>query len=368
VAGKPPSCNQAAGKWLSRVGPLNQATTFPERPRRGCGSSHDPVVSSTARHRTVRLRDAFPTGVAAVRDLVAQGVPERTAYQRCLEGGPWQRVLPGIVLLFTGHPTVDQLVHAALLLCGPDAMVTGVEACRRYGLRRGPARRGDTERSKIHVLVPASRQVRSVEFVHVERTCRLPVPVLRDGIPLAPLVRACTDTARRIRSAAEVTELFADAVQRRMCTVAALWTELGSGTRRGTAIPRAVLADLSVGVRSAAERSAKQLWPSTGLPEPWWNAEVFDARGRSLGIADCWLDDVAMVWEIESSEWHLSPADHEYTVRRAAMFTAAGAVYVASKPKMVLNDRVEVAAVLRAVYKQAANRPRPALTARRSTT
>ena len=26
------------------------------------------------------------------------------------------------------------------------------------------------------------------------------------------------------------------------------------------------------------------------------------------------------------------------------MFTAAGAVYVASKPKMVLNDRVEVAA------------------------
>jgi hypothetical protein len=129
-----------------------------------------------------------------------------------------------------------------------------------------------------------------------------------------------------------------------------------------------VLADLSVGVRSAAERSAKQLWPSTGLPEPWWNAEVFDARGRSLGIADCWLDDVAMVWEIESSEWHLSPADHEYTVRRAAMFTAAGAVYVASKPKMVLNDRVEVAAVLRAVYKQAANRPRPALTARRSTT
>ena len=44
---------------------------------------------------------------------------------------------------------------------------------------------------------------------------------------------------------------------------------------------------------------------------------------------------------------------HEYTVRRAAMFTAAGVVYVASKPKMVLNDRAEVAATLRAAYDQA---------------
>jgi hypothetical protein len=150
-----------------------------------------------------------------------------------------------------------------------------------------------------------------------------------------------------------------------MCTVAALWIELASGTRRGTAVPRAVLADLAVGVRSAAERAAKQLWSSTGLPEPWWNAQVCGPDGRSLGIADCWLDDVAMVWEIESSEWHLRPADHDYTVRRAAQFTAAGAVYVASKPKMVLGERAEVAATLRAVYLQAANRPRPPLTARR---
>jgi hypothetical protein len=294
---------------------------------------------------------------------VAHGVPERTVYERCLEGGPWQRVLPGIVLLFTGRPTIDQLTAAALLLGGPDSMITGVEACRRHGLRRGPIRRANDQPPVIHILVPASRQVRSVEFVHVERTRRLPTPVTRDGFPLAPLVRACTDTARRIRSSSEVTELFSDAVQRGLCTVAALWQELSSGTRRGTAAPRAVLNDLSAGVRSAAERSAKQLWASTGLPEPWWNAEVRDADGVLLGVADCWLDDVAMVWEIESSEWHLSPADHDYTVRRAAKFTAAGAMYVASKPKMVLKSRAEVVTTLRAVYAQAAQRPRPPLTA-----
>jgi hypothetical protein len=244
-------------------------------------------------------------------------------------------------------------------------MLTGVEACRRHGLKRGPVRRADPKRPDMHVLVPEGRQVRSVEFVHVERTGRLPMSVQREGVPVAPLIRACTDTARRLRSSAEITELFADPVQRGMCTVGALWAEINSGTRRGTAVPRAVLADLAIGVRSAAERSAKQLWPSTGLPEPWWNAEVFDANGRSLGVADCWVDKVAMVWEIESSEWHLSPADHEYTVRRAGQFTAAGALYVASKPKMVRDDRLEVVSTLRGVYAQAANRPRPPLTARR---
>ena len=322
------------------------------------------VVELVAHRRSARLREVFPHGVASVRELVAYGVPERTVYQRCLEGGPWQRVLPGIVLLFTGRPTHDQLVHAALLLCGPDSLVTGIEACRRHGLRRGPVRRDETSwPPEIHVLVPESKQVRSVEFVHVERTQRLPAGVTREGIRLAPLDRACTDTARRIRSAADVTELFADAVQRGLCTVAALAAEIAAGTRRGTAVPRAVLADLAVGVRSAAERSAKQLWPSTGLPEPWWNATVYDAQGRCLGIADCWLDDVAMLWEIESSEWHLSPAAHEYTVRRAARFSAAGALYIASKPKMVLNDRAEVVTTLRAAYVQACARPRPPLRA-----
>ena len=320
----------------------------------------------------MRLRAEFPLGVAAVRELMALGHSERTVYRRCLEGGPWQRVLPGIVMLFTGTPTVDQLVHAALLLAGPDAMVTGIEACRRHGLRRGPARRAEggngngSSRHGVHVLVPKRRQVRSVEYVHVERTVRLPDPIVRGGVPLAPLVRSCTDAARRLRSAGEITELLSEPVQRRLCTVNMLSEELRAGSRRGTAIPRAVLADVAEGVRSAAERAAKQFWPSTGLPTPWWNAPVWNVDGEFLGIGDCWIDEVAMLWEIESNEWHLDPDAHEYTVRRAAQFTAAGVVYVASKPKMVFNDCASVAATLRAAYTQACRRPRPPLRAHRA--
>jgi hypothetical protein len=329
---------------------------------------HDRRVGGTTLRRTAGLRAEFPRGVATARELIEFGHSETSVYRRCLEGGPWQRVLPGIIMLFTGQPTVDQLVHAALLLAGPDAMVTGIEACRRYGLRRGPTRRPvpEVKRSEVHVLVPKRRQVRSVEYVHVERTLRLPQPMLRGGVPLAPLVRSCTDAARRLRSAGDVTELLSEPVQRSMCTISALSEELDAGSRRGTAIPRAVLADVAEGVRSAAERTAKQLWASTNLPEPWWNASVYDARGRFLGVGDCWLDDVAMLWEIESSEWHLGPAAHEYTVRRAAEFTATGVLYVASKPKMVLNDRDGVAATLQATYAQARLRPRPAVRAIRA--
>lgn len=314
-----------------------------------------------------RLRSAFPEGVATVAELVAAGVPERTAYHRCLDGGPWQSPLPGVVFLFTGEPTRRQVVLAGVALAGPHAMVTGMEGCRRHGLQRGPRRLARTRdaREMVHLLVPDTRQVRDVDPVHVERTSRLPEPVLRDGIPLAPLTRCCVDAARRLRREGDVAELLSDAVQRGLCTVAQLARELDAGSRRHTAMPRRVLRGLSDGVRSAAELAARRLWPATGLPDPWWNVHIHEADGTFVGVADCWLDDVAMVWEIESTEWHMSPEDHDRTVERAARFVAAGAVYVASKPRRIRTRRSEIVQMLRDTRHHAANRPRPALVATR---
>lgn len=311
------------------------------------------------------LRRSFPDGVATAAQLVAAGVPERTVYHRCLEGGPWQLILPGVILLFTGHPTRRQQVQAAVLLGGPDALVTGLEACRRHGIRRGPAGRPSIRDvvEEVHLLVPERRQVRAVGFVHVERTIRLPDAVRRNGIPLAPVVRACLDAARRLRAEGDVAELLSEAVQRGLCSVSALGHELEAGSRRGTAIPRRVLKGVADGVRSAAELAARELWRSTGLPQPWWNATVHTARGTFLGVVDCWLDDVAMAWEIESTEWHIRPADHDRTVDRAARLTAAGVVYTASKPRKIRLDRAGVIEMLRSTYAHACARPRPALQA-----
>jgi hypothetical protein len=150
--------------------------------------------------------------VITARGLVQLGVPESTVYRRARNGGPWQRLLPGVLLLSNGTPSTQQLVTAALLYSGPDSMLTGMLACRRHGVRRGP-----TPPFQVHVLVPHARQLRSTGFVLVERTRRLPDPVGDDGVPLAPPARACIDTARRLSDPREVTELLGDAVQRGLC-------------------------------------------------------------------------------------------------------------------------------------------------------
>ena len=350
-----------------RARPIASTTDCPKRPRAsGSVTRTIGLVDPSARHRHCPPTRSVPDGVAAVRDLVALRDP----------GADRLRALPRRRTVATGAAGNRAAVHRAPDRRPAHSRRPPPGRSRRDGDRdRGlpsarPPSRADpptTTRTatEIHVLVPKRRQVRSVEFVHVERTLRLPTPILREGIPLAPLVRACTDAARRIRRPPRSPSCSPIRYSGGCARSPHCGTSSTHGTRRGTAVPRAVLADLADGVRSAAERAAKQLWPSTGLPEPWWNADVWDADGRVLGIADCWLDEVAMLWEIESSEWHLDPAAHEYTVRRAAQFTAAGVVYVASKPKMVLNDRAGSRATLRAAYVQACRGRRPPLRAQR---
>lgn len=309
---------------------------------------------------TSEIRAAARHDVIAARTLVAIGVPESTVYERCRDGGPWQRLLPGIVLLNTGTPTPEQLVAAALLHAGPESMISGLEACRRHGVRRGP-----TPGRSLQLLVPHTRQVRNNSFVLVERSTRLPRPVVRGGVPLAPVARAVVDAARRLRSEREITELISDAVQRGLCTVAQLAAELAMCAPRGSATPRRVLRGVSAGARSAAERDAQKLWRRSGLPEPWWNAAVHDSGGRLLGIADAWWDDVALAWEINSYAWHLSPADYARETAKDARFTAAGVAVLPTLPTRLTRDGNAVLAELRGAHTHAASRPRPAVRAAR---
>jgi hypothetical protein len=300
------------------------------------------------------LLDASVRGVISVRALVELGVRESTVYDRCRDGGPWQRLAPGIVLLSTGQPSGDQRVTAALLHGGPDAVLTGLHACRRHGVRRGPPV-GDT----THILVPHTRQVRCTAWIEVERSERMPRPMVRDNVPLAPVPRAVVDSARRLRDARDITELLADPVQQGLCTVAQLSTELAACSRRGSATPRRVLAAVSAGVRSAAERDAQRLCRRSGLPEPWWNVPVLDCRGTLLGVADAWWDEIAFAWEINSAEWHLNPESYAREQERTAAFLAAGIPVLPTQPARLRSMPNDVLRELRDAYRHAAARPRP---------
>ena len=270
----------------------------------------------------------------AASELVELGVPESTVYRRCRDGGPWQLLAPGIVLLHNGAPSVRQLEVAALLHGGPGAVLTGLSAIRHHGLRRGPAA------TQVHVLVPQVRQVRSVRHVLVERTTRMPRPVLRSGLPVAPLDRAVLDAVRRLKDTEEIAALLAEPVQRRMLLAEHLLRELDAGCRKGSATPRVVLRAVVDGVHSAAEFVARDWWlDRSDLPPARFNARVLDERGRFVAIVDVLVEESGFVWEIDSVEAHFStPEQVEETARRRRALTAVGLHVLGTRPGQLRGD------------------------------
>ena len=209
--------------------------------------------------------------------------PRGQSTRHCLEGGPWQRVLPGIVMLFTGLRLWTARARRRVLLDGPrrdaDDRHRGVSAPWAPSRASAPCRKrnGGTGRERRDAgmaftsLIPKRRQVRSVEYVtRLERTVRAARPhrpgrcAARSagaqlyGMPLSDCGGAGAITEHLSEPGP------APPVHRRSCSR----RSFGQVHARGTAIPRAVLADVAEGVRSAAERAAKQSWPSTGLPTP----------------------------------------------------------------------------------------------------
>ena len=230
----------------------------------------------------------------------------------------------------------------------------GTSACLLHGIRT-------PQSPRVHVAIPAGRQIQPAEFTVVERTTRLPVPVLAQVLPCTPAPRAVLDAARRLGTLDAVRSLLADAVQQRRCTPAELRGEIDCGSRRGSALPRMVLTEISDGVRSVAEADARVLWRKTKLPPLLWNATVTDDRGRFLAVPDGWADDVAMAWEIDSYGFHLSPSAYRTTLDRHARMTASGVVVVHTLPTRLRTDARAVLAELRGAYQVASQRERPPL-------
>jgi hypothetical protein len=190
------------------------------------------------------------------------------------------------------------------------------------------------------------------------RTHRSPPTGCPRTVAARPDRRAALDGARRLGVRDEVRALLAEVVQRGRCSPAELNAELAEGSDRGTRLPREVLLEISDGVRSVAEADARAIAQRSGLPAPLWNAKIFDRHGRFIAMPDAWFDDVGMAWEIDSREFHLSPADYERTLGRRSAMMAERIVVLHTLPKK-LTHRADALTELQRVYAQAARRPAP---------
>jgi hypothetical protein len=282
------------------------------------------------------LASLFRHGVAGVAELVHIGVTTKIVQGRCLPGGPWQRLLPGILLLGKAPPSRTQLVQAALRYARPDAILTGLDALRLHGMNSLPSN------GPVHVLVP--HQVSGAPGVRAERTHRQPNPVLRQGFLVAPLARAAMDTARRLKTDADVRAVFTEVVRRGGVTLRALHEELEESGTRGSALPRQVLDELSTAT-AVIEQRARELVRRAGLPQPRWNVPIRSADGPPLGVADAWWDDTGFAWK-------LGPTGAEE-------LAAAGVVVLRTESGRLHREPDQVAEDLRRSYRLSRSRPRP---------
>jgi hypothetical protein len=283
--------------------------------------------------------------------LLVLGMKNNAMQWRIRAGGPWQVLLPGVYLSQTGTPTLRQKAMAALLYAGPGSVITGPVAMMHHGLR-SPVRLEVAD-----VLVPMGRQRRSTGFVRLHRTSRLPSRlVTRDPLRFVPADRAVADTTRLLTDVRDVRAVVAEAVQQGRCTVADLAGELRDGPMRGSAVFRSVLAEVADGIRSTAEGDLRALIKAARLPEPLWNASLYVGEGF-LARPDAWWPEAGVAAEVDSYEWHLSPADWDRTRKRHDLMSAAGVIVLHFSPRQVRREPAEVVRMLRHALNSTRSRP-----------
>jgi hypothetical protein len=88
---------------------------------------------------------------------------------------------------------------------------------------------------------------------------------------------------------------------------------------------------------------------------PYFNAKLF-VGGAFLAMPDAWWPAVGVAIEVDSREWHLSPADWERTMRRHADMSAHGIIVLHFTPSQIRREPELVLAAIKRALASAAGR------------
>lgn len=274
--------------------------------------------------------------------------------------GPWQRLLPGVVAAHRGRPTRRERLLAARKYAGEASVLTGACALVEYGV--AAARSSATT---PHVLVPHGCRRTSHSFLVVERTRRMPVPVERGLLRLAPLPRAVIDACRRAESLDRVRELIAEVIQTRRCSVAQIVEEVQQAARQRTALTRATLREIEAGIRSVAEARIRSALRARGITDLEWNVDLYTPEGEFVGRPDAYCARTGVALQVDSMRWHLGPDLYRRTQERQRDLTLWGVLVLPWSPTDALENPDEVVAGIIRLRELGAMRPAPDLVVHR---
>jgi very-short-patch-repair endonuclease len=180
------------------------------------------------------------------------GWPEGTVDQR-LRSGIWQRLHRGAYATFTGDPSREAKLWAAVLCAGHGAALSHETAAEIHGLVDKPS-------ALIHVSVPAERrpgQRRKIRGVIVHRSrCLVPEWQPPWQLPRTSVEDTVLDLVAAARTFSDAYDWIARAVGRRLTSAQSLSKALNARSRmRWRAWITAALEDAADGVHSPLERN-----------------------------------------------------------------------------------------------------------------
>jgi very-short-patch-repair endonuclease len=298
------------------------------------------------------------TGLLIAQDCVitrAQalgcGIPASTIDRWISPGGRWQLLLPGIYLALTGRVGRDYREMAALLYAGPDSIITGNAALKMHGM-------DPPEFYMVDVLVPSHVRRKSVGFLRVQRTMRMPVSRYTIGERrFSDPARAVADAARGMRDFRDVRKIVSEALLKKRCTLGQLVTELREGPTQRCGLLRRAVDEVSDGVRSGAEADFRRLLIRGRISGVMYNAKLYTPDGTFIAMVDAWIGEAGVAAEIDSRAYHTTPDAQDRDTDRHDKLVALGVLVLHFKPERVSKDGPGVLAELRGAIHQGRQRP-----------
>ncbi|MBZ6230379.1 hypothetical protein [Streptomyces olivaceus] len=345
--------------------------------------THDTPLSPRPLHHLADGRRRLMTAA----QLRAHGVSAAETGRQCRPGGPWQQLLPNVVLLHAGPPTSEERLHAVLLYAArertpaavsggpapasvprqpgrqqppfpadPEAMITGLAALTLHGFSAAPPL---PSLDALDVLVPRLRRLRSTGCARVVRTAALPTAVRVTGLPVAPVARALADAVAGLTDPGVVHRLLTEAVRGGHCEPAAVVRELNRARLLGRPHVVDAVDSLVAEGRALAEEHLYRMVREHALPEPVWNVDLRLPGGPGLGGVDAFWPEQAVALELDTRGAHRRQEDdaaRAEQARRREHLERLGITVVRLAPRKLRASLEHQAAVVRTALMAAEDR------------
>jgi very-short-patch-repair endonuclease len=252
-------------------------------------------------------------GLVAHWQLIALGLSPYAIHRR-VKAGRLHVVHRGVYAVGRRKLTVRGRWMAAVLACGPDAVLSHHDAAALHSLRRPGAR------ASVHVTTTGRSHPRPGIHVHNVRHLHPADRDKVDGIPVTSLHRTILDYAETAR-AQELRWAFKNYDRMDLLDFRKLDAVIERNPgRKGIKPLRALMAEYrgADDTRSGNEERFLELIREAGLPEPGVNVVVEGI------VVDLFWPQQRLVVEVDSYTYHHTPADRAEDRRKQRILETAG--------------------------------------------